>query len=95
MAKASAAEEQRSRMAKEFREVFHGIRAWTSAGIHLYRSILKEAQLDLIRTMGWRDCRFAHSLAFRSRRALLITETELRLIAAPARIGLRSRPKNG
>ena len=31
----------------------------------------------------------------RSRSALAITETELRLIAAPAMIGLRSRPKNG
>ena len=36
-----------------------------------------------------------HSLTFRSRKALLMTETELRLIAAPARIGLSSRPKNG
>jgi hypothetical protein len=31
----------------------------------------------------------------RRRRALLMTETELRLIAAPAMIGLSSRPKNG
>ena len=38
---------------------------------------------------------FFHSLTFRSRKALLITETELRLIAAPAMIGLSSRPKNG
>ncbi len=36
-----------------------------------------------------------HSLTFRSRRALLMTETELRLIAAPAMIGLSSQPKNG
>jgi len=36
-----------------------------------------------------------YSLTFRSRRALLMTETELRLIAAPAMIGLRSNPKNG
>jgi hypothetical protein len=32
---------------------------------------------------------------FRSRKALLMTETELRLIAAPAMIGLSSKPKNG
>ena len=31
----------------------------------------------------------------RSRRALAITETELKLIAAPAIIGLRRTPKNG
>ncbi len=36
-----------------------------------------------------------HSLTFRSRKALLMTETELRLIAAPAMIGLSSKPKNG
>lgn len=35
------------------------------------------------------------SLTFRRRKALLMTETELRLIAAPAMIGLSSRPKNG
>ena len=32
---------------------------------------------------------------YRSRSALEITETELRLIAAPASIGLSSSPKNG
>ena len=36
-----------------------------------------------------------HSLTFRSRKALLMTDTELRLIAAPAMIGLSSTPKNG
>lgn len=36
-----------------------------------------------------------HSFTFRSRKALLMTETELRLMAAPAMIGLSSRPKNG
>ena len=36
-----------------------------------------------------------HSFAFRSRRALVMTDTELRLIAAPAIIGLSSRPQNG
>ena len=30
-----------------------------------------------------------------NRKALLMTETELRLIAAPAMIGLSSKPKNG
>jgi hypothetical protein len=37
----------------------------------------------------------AHSFIFRNRKALAMTETELRLIAAPAMIGLRSTPKNG
>lgn len=35
------------------------------------------------------------SLTFRRRKALLMTVTELRLMAAPAMIGLSSRPKNG
>ena len=34
-------------------------------------------------------------LARRNRKALLMTETELKLIAAAARIGLSSHPKNG
>jgi hypothetical protein len=37
----------------------------------------------------------AYNLSVRSRRALAITETELRLIAAPAMIGLSKRPKKG
>ena len=36
-----------------------------------------------------------YSSVFRSRKALPITDTELRLIAAAANIGLSSRPKNG
>jgi len=36
-----------------------------------------------------------HSFIFRSRSALPMTETELMLIAAPAIIGLSSKPKNG
>ena len=36
-----------------------------------------------------------HSDTFRSRKAFMMTETELRLIAAPAMIGLRSTPKKG
>ncbi len=36
-----------------------------------------------------------HHFTFPSLSAFEITETELRLIAAPARIGLRRRPKNG
>jgi len=35
------------------------------------------------------------SLTFFSRKAFAMTETELRLIAAPAIIGLSSKPKNG
>jgi hypothetical protein len=37
----------------------------------------------------------SYSGALRSRNALAITETELKLIAAPAIIGLSSSPKNG
>ena len=36
-----------------------------------------------------------HNFTFRRRRALVMTETELKLIAAPAMIGLSSQPKNG
>ena len=35
------------------------------------------------------------NFTFRSRKALLMTETELRLMAAPAMIGLSSKPKYG
>ena len=38
---------------------------------------------------------FVHSFAFRRRSALAMTETELKLMAAPAMMGLKSRPKNG
>ena len=38
---------------------------------------------------------FFQSFALRSRSALVITETELNVIAALAMIGLRSMPKNG
>jgi hypothetical protein len=37
----------------------------------------------------------AHSFTVRKRKAFVITETELRLIAAAAKIGLNSSPKNG
>ena|SRR5437667_11189939 len=36
-----------------------------------------------------------HSLTPRKRRALAMTETELKLMAAAASMGLNSRPKNG
>ena len=45
---------------------------------------------------GFRRARVqASRFTERSRSALAMTETELRLMAAPAMIGLRSRPKNG
>ena len=37
----------------------------------------------------------SHSWAFLRRKALLMTETELMLIAAPAMIGLSNKPQNG
>ena len=39
--------------------------------------------------------RRSYSFTFRKRSEFVITETELRLIAAAARIGLSNRPKNG
>ena len=38
---------------------------------------------------------FIHNFTFRNRSALVMTETELKLIAMPAIIGLNSTPKNG
>ena len=38
---------------------------------------------------------FFHSFVFRSRKALAMTDTELKLMAAPAMMGLSSQPKNG
>ena len=38
---------------------------------------------------------FHHSFALRSPSALAMTDTELKLIAAPAMMGLSSTPKNG
>jgi hypothetical protein len=38
---------------------------------------------------------FLYSLAWRRRRALVITETELKLMAAAAKMGLSRIPKNG
>src|ERR1700722_5772609 len=40
-------------------------------------------------------CRTDHSFRFRKRRALVITDTELKLMAAAAKMGLSSRPKTG
>jgi len=37
----------------------------------------------------------AYSFTLRKRRALVMTETELKLMATPAIIGLSSTPKNG
>lgn len=37
----------------------------------------------------------AHKFTFRNRSALAMTETELKLMAAPAMMGLSSTPKNG
>ena len=42
-----------------------------------------------------RSPRSAYSFIVRKRNAFAITETELKLIAAPAIIGLRRTPKNG
>jgi hypothetical protein len=43
----------------------------------------------------WSNLALHHSFALRSRRAFAMTDTELKLMAAPAMIGLSSQPKNG
>ena len=45
--------------------------------------------------MGWQAAPTAHKFARHSRKALLITDTELKLMAAAAIIGESSRPKKG
>jgi hypothetical protein len=51
----------------------------------------------LLRAPGVSWTPFAQPSSFtaRKRKALMITETELKLIAAPAMIGLNNTPKNG
>ena len=44
---------------------------------------------------GTRNAFLVHSFTFLNRKAFPITETELKLIAAPAIIGLNSKPKKG
>ena len=68
----------------------------------LWKSIAEDQtcenlQQNLISSVSWFAAESPpnHSFTFRSRKALAMTETELRLIAAPAMIGLRSTPKNG
>jgi hypothetical protein len=51
---------------------------------------------ELLRELAGSRTRAAiYSSRLRKRSALVITETELKLIAAAAKIGLSSRPKNG
>ena len=54
-------------------------------------------QSDLLTSVivGVKRKQVSYRRALRSRNALAITETELKLIAAPAIIGLSSSPKNG
>ena len=49
---------------------------------------------DMLSRVIWYDFR-VHNLTLRSRSALAMTDTELKLIAAAAIMGLNSRPKNG
>lgn len=51
--------------------------------------------LNDVRRMVGDGLRFRHIETFRRRKALPITETELKLIAAAAIIGLNRIPKNG
>ena len=50
---------------------------------------------SLLNAIGGHPPRFGSILAERRRNALATTDRELKLIAAPAMIGLRSTPKNG
>ena len=54
-----------------------------------------ECERGLMRSAGlWKECR-RYSFTFRRSSALVITETELKLMAAAAKIGLSRIPKNG
>ena len=72
------------------------------------RTVVGQARRLLVAAARWAgfntrvlatEMRFAqrsgYSLTDRNRSAFAITETELKLIAAPAIIGLRRTPKNG
>jgi len=74
--------QMRDRFSTRFRK--SDLAAWRTPGFPR-KIVLTFAPFTLI---------YASSI-FRSRKALLITETELRLIAAAASIGLSSRPNTG
>ncbi len=69
----------------------------------LLKSLREKLAWDVLRSNSGASVVFFSScvsqrnqiFTIRSRRALLMTETELRLIAAPAMTGLSSKPKNG
>lgn len=62
----------------------------------LYRSLLSENGTEVSGFGGSDECmRQRYNFAFRSRSALVITETLLKLMAAAAKIGLSRIPKNG
>ena len=75
-------------VAKEWRNVNSSITPNRAGAVPTIRLAPK---LERIATIG----RPSYSLRFLSRSALLITDSELNAIAAPAIIGLNKIPKNG
>ena len=74
--------------------VFYGVRHST-----FFRAVMTLFSFDRRRSAGSELSllllRWGHSCAFLSRNAFAITETELKVIAALAIIGLSTIPKNG
>ena len=61
----------------------------------IYRIANTTTRVSLVRFVLSALAGSVHKPAFRSRRALAMTDTELKLIATPAMIGLNNKPKNG
>ena len=81
-----------------------GLFFWASVFTHARASAMENATRDfmgprrLVSRIAFRNAGLpahASSRAWRRRRAFVTTETELKLIAAPAIIGLSSQPKTG
>src|SRR5215471_12182284 len=63
--------------------------------MRLLSTLLCRWKLVSMTTMRRGNGAGVHNLTVRNRNEFVITDTELKLIAAAARIGLKSQPKNG
>ena len=72
------------------------IRQFPSGKAKPYRYVLRHRRKSAASRLGVVDIKVqSHNLMRRNRNAFPITDTELKLIAAAASIGLNSNPKNG
>ena len=81
------------------------VKTWTTIGNLIAKNRYKRAKIPCARRTSRKFSiklgKFSLSVStdynstFRSRSALLMTETELKVMAALAKMGLRSKPMNG